>query len=73
LQPGGFVHLKTDNNDLYDYTLEKIAEQQLKLHIATNDLYHSNYDNEILSIKTYYEKKYLQNNKNISYLKFSFD
>jgi len=73
LQPGGFVHLKTDNNDLYDYTMEKIAEQQLKLHIATNDLYHSDYDNEILSIKTYYEKKYLQNNKNISYLKFSFD
>jgi tRNA (guanine-N7-)-methyltransferase len=25
-----------------------------------------------LSIKTYYEKKYLQDNKNINYLKFSF-
>lgn len=73
LQPGGFIHLKTDNDQLYAYTLEKITEQGLKLHIATDDLYHSEYANEILSIKTYYEKKYLQNNKNINYLKFSFD
>lgn len=73
LHPGGFIHLKTDSDDLYNYTLEKIKEHHLKLHIATNDLYHSVYADEILSIKTYYEKKYLQNNKNINYLKFSFD
>lgn len=72
LQPGGFIHLKTDNDNLYKYTLEKIAEQNLKLHISTNDLYHSEHANEILSIKTYYEKKYLQHNKNINYVKFSF-
>ncbi|RYE32510.1 MAG: tRNA (guanosine(46)-N7)-methyltransferase TrmB [Sphingobacteriaceae bacterium] len=73
LQPGGFIHLKTDNDALYDYTLEKIKELNMQLHIATSDLYHSEYADEILSIKTYYEKKYLQNNKNINYLKFSFD
>ncbi|RYE28709.1 MAG: tRNA (guanosine(46)-N7)-methyltransferase TrmB [Sphingobacteriaceae bacterium] len=73
LQPGGFIHLKTDNDDLYNYTLVKIAEQHLKIHISTNDLYHSEYADEILSIKTYYEKKYLQNNKNINYVKFSFE
>ncbi len=73
LQPGGFIHLKTDNDDLYTYTLEKIAAQNLKLYVSTNDLYHSEYDNEILSIKTYYEKKYLSNNKNINYVKFSFE
>ena len=72
LQPGGFIHLKTDNDDLYSYTLEKIAELNMQLHISTNDLYHSEYANDVLSIKTYYEKKYLQNNKNINYLKFSF-
>ncbi|RYE35682.1 MAG: tRNA (guanosine(46)-N7)-methyltransferase TrmB [Sphingobacteriaceae bacterium] len=73
LQPGGFIHLKTDNDDLYNYTLEKIKELNLQLHISTDNLYHSVYADEILSIKTYYEKKYLQNNKNINYLKFSFD
>ncbi|MGI4020666.1 MAG: tRNA (guanosine(46)-N7)-methyltransferase TrmB [Janthinobacterium lividum] len=73
LQPGGFIHLKTDNDNLYAYTLEKIAEQNLKLHISTNNLYHSEYADDVLSIKTYYEKKYLQTNKNINYIKFSFD
>lgn len=73
LQPGGFIHLKTDNDNLYAYTLEKITEQNLKLHISTNNLYHSEHANEILSIKTYYEKKYLQHNKNINYVKFSFE
>jgi tRNA (guanine-N7-)-methyltransferase len=73
LQPGGFIHLKTDNDNLYAYTLEKIEEQNLKLHISTNDLYHSEFTDDVLSIKTYYEKKYLQNNKNINYVKFSLD
>ncbi len=73
LNPGGFIHLKTDDNALYTYTLTNITEHHLKLHVATTDLYDSEYADEILSIKTYYEKKYLQNNKSINYLKFSFD
>lgn len=72
LKPGGFMNLKTDNDGLHAYTAEKIAEQDLKLHIRTEDLYHSEFADEVLSIKTYYEKKYLKDNKNINYLKFSF-
>ena len=72
LKPGSCVNLKTDNDGLHAYTSEKIAELGLKLLIRTEDLYHSEYANEVLSIKTYYEKKYLQDNKNINYLKFSF-
>ena len=72
LKPGGFINLKTDNDDFYAYTAEKIAELNLGLHIKTDDLYHSPYADEVLSIKTYYEKKYLKDNKNINYLKFSF-
>src|SRR5665213_3081039 len=65
LKSGGTVNLKTDNDDFYAYTAEKITEQNLDLHIQTEDLYHSEYADEVLSIKTYYEKKYLQDNKNI--------
>lgn len=72
LKAGGFVNLKTDNPGLHAYTLEKIDEQDLKLLVKTEDLYHSEYADEVLSIKTYYEKKYLQDNKQINYLKFSF-
>lgn len=73
LKPGGFINLKTDNDGLHAYTGEKIAETNLNLHIKTEDLYNSEYVDEVLSIKTYYETKYLKENKNINYLKFSFD
>jgi tRNA (guanine-N7-)-methyltransferase len=73
LKPGGFVNLKTDNDGFYAYTAEKIQELKLKEHVNTSDLYHSEYADEVLSIKTYYEKKYLKDNKNINYLKFSFE
>ncbi|MGZ3754839.1 MAG: tRNA (guanosine(46)-N7)-methyltransferase TrmB [Mucilaginibacter sp.] len=72
LKPGGFVNLKTDNDQLHAYTAEKITELQLNLDIRTEDLYQSEHADEVLSIKTYYEKKYLKHNKNINYLKFSF-
>ncbi|MFD2863279.1 tRNA (guanosine(46)-N7)-methyltransferase TrmB [Mucilaginibacter antarcticus] len=72
LKPGGCVNLKTDNDGFYAYTAEKVQELKLVEHISTADLYHSEYADEVLSIKTYYEKKYLQHNKNINYIKFSF-
>ncbi|MDB4918284.1 tRNA (guanosine(46)-N7)-methyltransferase TrmB [Mucilaginibacter sp.] len=72
VKPGGFVNLKTDNDGLHAYTVEKIAETNLTLHARTEDVYHSEFADEVLNIKTYYEKKYLKDNKNINYLKFSF-
>lgn len=72
LKEGGCVNLKTDNDGLYQYSVDKVAELKLPSHIQTADLYHSEFADEVLSIKTYYEKKYLKDNKNINYLKFSF-
>lgn len=72
LKPGGFMNLKTDNDGLHQYTADKIEELKLNLHIRTEDLYKSEHADKVLSIKTYYEKKYLKDNKNINYLKFSF-
>ena len=72
LKPGGILHLKTDNDALHAYTHEKIAELGLQLHVRTEDLYRSDFADEVLSIKSYYEQKYLADEKNINYLKFSF-
>jgi tRNA (guanine-N7-)-methyltransferase len=72
LKPGGFINLKTDNDGFYAYTAGKVEELGLNLHIRTEDLYHSEFADNVLSIKTYYEKKYLKDNKNINYIKFSF-
>jgi tRNA (guanine-N7-)-methyltransferase len=73
LNEKGPVHLKTDSDLLHEYTIDKIKELGLKTHARTEDLYNSLLVDEVLSIKTYYEKKYLANDKNINYLKFSFD
>jgi tRNA (guanine-N7-)-methyltransferase len=73
LKQKGPVHLKTDSDLLHAYTIQKIEEQELKTHACTEDLYSSQLADEVLSIKTYYEKKYLANDKNINYLKFSFE
>lgn len=73
LKPGGCVNLKTDNDQLYAYTVEKTAGSGLIVHKNTDHLYTSELVNEVLSIKTYYEKKYLLHDKNINYIQFSFE
>lgn len=73
LKPGGNVNLKTDNDQLYAYTCEKVAELGLSVHKNTDHLYTSDLVDEVLSIKTYYEKKYLLHDKNINYIQFSFE
>jgi len=60
----GIMHLKTDNDGFFAYTLEQLKE--------TKDLYHSDLVDEVLSIKTYYEKKYLAEDKNINYVQWKF-
>jgi len=72
LQESAPINLKTDNDDFYAFTLETIDQLGLKLHVRTEDLYRSDLVDEVLSIKTYYEKKYLAHDKNINYVRFSF-
>ena len=72
LRPGGKVNLKTDNDGLYTYTCEKVEEFGLISHKNTADLYKSEFADEVLSIKTHYERIYLKHDKNINYIQFSF-
>ena len=73
LKQGGKVNLKTDNDGLYNYTVEKVAELNLITHKNTNNLYYSDVVDEVLSIKTHYERIYLKTDKNINYIQFSFN
>jgi tRNA (guanine-N7-)-methyltransferase len=70
LIPGGHIHLKTDNVPFFDYTLEVIKECGHQLICETHDLYKSSLPDEILNIKTFYEKKFLDEGLSICYLKF---
>ncbi len=73
LKQKGIINLKTDNKPFYDYTLEVIAAQKLKLLDNTDDLYvdTSKRDESLTTIKTYYEKKFSDLGFKICYLKFS--
>jgi len=73
LRDGGKVNLKTDNDGLYNYTCEKVEELNLIAHKNTNHLYQSEFADEVLSIKTHYERIYLKHDKNINYIQFSFN
>ncbi|MRX47781.1 tRNA (guanosine(46)-N7)-methyltransferase TrmB [Pedobacter puniceum] len=68
----GAMHLKTDNDGFYDYTLEKITELNFPIEEQTTDVYKTHPTDEILSIKTHYERLYLQKGKNINYVRFKF-
>jgi tRNA (guanine-N7-)-methyltransferase len=73
LKPGGKINLKTDNDGLYLYTVEKVKELGLICHKSTDHLYTSEFADEVLCIKTHYEKIYLKHDKNINYIQFSFE
>ena len=65
----GVVNLKTDSRFFYDYTAEVIKEEKLEVLIATDNLYEKEQD-EVLSIKTTYEKMWLKDGARICYLRF---
>ncbi len=72
LQKDGMMHLKTDNDDFYAYTLDQITTQGLPKLKETTNLYQSDLLDDVLSIKTYYERKYLAVDKNINYVQWKF-
>ncbi|MEA2105725.1 MAG: tRNA (guanosine(46)-N7)-methyltransferase TrmB [Bacteroidota bacterium] len=70
LKPDGLIHLKTDNRALYLYTKNVIKVNNLELIEDTDNVYNSSMDHPVVSIKTFYEKQFLAEDKPIHYLKF---
>ncbi len=73
LKPGGYFRFKTDNTDLFEYTLEEIQNRSditdLKF---TNDLYSSDLRDECFDIKTKYEEMFAAKGEKIKYLRCRF-
>ena len=66
----GIIHLKTDSNFMYTYTCEMAKVNNYPILFNNNDLYHSDLNDSILSIRTYYEQQWLDRGLNIKYVKF---
>ncbi len=72
LKDDGIMHLKTDSDFFFNYTVEQIDLLGLTKFKETSDLYQSDLVDEVLSIKTYYERKYLAVDKSINYVQWTF-
>jgi len=71
LQPGATINLKTDSKELYDFTLETIAEQNCPIHQNIADIYGKNMATGPLAIQTFYEKMHLADGRTIYFISFS--
>ena len=72
LKKGGHIHLKTDNRELFDYTLSVIEKSPMfELEEIIGDIYEGIEISPELEIKTYYEKSHLKEGRTISYLKWT--
>lgn len=73
LKPDGFVNLKTDSEFMHGYTLGLLHGLDEPVEYAHHDVYGNDHSpEEVTSIQTYYESQYLEVDKKITYVKFSF-
>lgn len=73
LKPDSVVHLKTDSRFLFEYTLEVIKHNHLSIVSITDNLYNSPILDEKLSVKTFYEKQWLERGIDIKYIAFQIE
>lgn len=71
LVPGARIHLKTDSKELYDFTLESIAETGCTIVDNIADIYGRGKATGPLAIRTFYEGMHLKEGRTIYYLSFS--
>ncbi len=70
LKDQGIIHLKTDNTELFNYTRKVANYNNLEIIVSTSDLYSENLPDDILSIKTHYERLFLIKGLPINYISF---
>ncbi len=70
LKNENMIHLKTDDQNFFIYTMGIIGELGYKLLFSTNNLYDSGYVGDASAFRTYYEQMWIEKGKPICYLQF---
>ena len=70
LKPGSTLEFKTDNDELFDFSLEQLKLADLKADYITRDLHSSPLAED--NIQTEYEQKFAAAGKHINYLRIVF-
>lgn len=66
LANGGEIHMKTDNDDLFLYSIDNLKEDNWELLLVTRDLHNSPYNAD--NIMTEYEERFVSEGKRINKL-----
>lgn len=66
LKNDGEIHMKTDNDDLFEFSLNELMNDGWKILFLTRDLHADNLSND--NIMTEYEEKFVQEGKKINKL-----
>ena len=69
LKPGGHLRFKTDNDDLFAFSVEEFKEFGLEIVALSTDLHHTDILNEA---QTEYEQKFSARGKNINFCEVAF-
>jgi tRNA (guanine-N7-)-methyltransferase len=67
----GLIHLKTDDLNLFDYSVETVINNKGEIIEEIKNIYKQTKLKEILKIKTDFEERHLKAGKSINYLKFT--
>lgn len=66
LTDNGEIHMKTDNNDLFEYSVEQLKEDNWEFVVLTRNLHNSPY--ALNNVMTEYEEKFVSEGKKINKL-----
>ena len=78
LKDNGVIHIKHDNPMVYHSALEELEGTHHIIETHTSDVYGaylnsiSEKEKQILSIRTFYESRWLQEGKHIHYIRFRY-
>ncbi|MDV5121334.1 MAG: tRNA (guanosine(46)-N7)-methyltransferase TrmB [Candidatus Scalindua sp.] len=71
IKEGAPIHLKTDSNPLFDFSLKSLIENRYVIEEKIDDVYDDEKLHEDLYIKTNYEERHLADNRVTKYVRFS--
>lgn len=72
IKPNGVIHLKSDSNFMFTYTSQMVGLNNQGVLFKTDDLYHSELVDDVLTIKTFYEQQWIARGLDIKYIKFEY-
>lgn len=68
----GLVHFKTDDQALFDYTLETLEAERCLVHRVIADVHRADLADDVIKLQTTYEARFLAEGRTIKYLCFGF-